>query len=159
MAYNSIVGTKICIGLGFYLNREILNSSPYLLAMVPKHIPLTWWQNKNIFTEFQVALYSKLKLKAETGIGREERAKEDQSKILPGATFPWLCGQNYCLHPIISQGHFAKWKDVYLLVPGSFRDLSHPATVQGIPQNDVCKCRRPGPLHPFLFWHLRCWYF
>lgn len=88
MAYNSIVGTKICIALSFYLNRKILTLSPYLLAMVPKHIPLTWWQNKNIFTEFHVALYPKLKVKAEMGIGGVERAKEDQSKILPGAVFP-----------------------------------------------------------------------
>lgn len=88
MAHNSIVGTKICIALSFYLNREILNSSPYLLAMVPKHIPLTWWQNKNILMEFQLALYPTLKVKAETGIGGQDRAKEDQNKIIPGATFP-----------------------------------------------------------------------
>lgn len=77
---DSNVDMKICIALGF--SREILNLSPYPLAMVPKHTPLTWWQNENIFMKFQVPLYPNLKVELGTGLGgAQKRAKNNQSKI------------------------------------------------------------------------------
>lgn len=116
--------------------------------MVPKHIPLTWWQNGNIFTEFQVPYSPSSSESPRQELGDRKRLKKKRPEWNSSTLVCYRCYMSHCcvVRSTASIPYFTIalcWVKVCLPLRASGLRLLSPTRAQGILQKGKCTRRRP----------------